>query len=43
MAMETGRTGSTIVARIVLVLAAINILFLLTEVGINVFGAILPL
>jgi hypothetical protein len=43
MAVETGGTGSTIVPKIVLVLAAINILFLLTEIGINVFGAMLPL
>jgi hypothetical protein len=43
MAVETGGTGSTIVARIVLALAVINILFLLTEIGINVFGAMLPL
>jgi hypothetical protein len=43
MPVGPGGTGSTIVPRIVLVFAAINILFLLTEIGINVLGAMLPL
>jgi hypothetical protein len=43
MADARGGTGSTIVPRIVLVIAVINILFLLTEIAINVFGAMLPL
>jgi hypothetical protein len=43
MAIVPGGTGSTIVPWIVLVLVAINILFLLTEIGINVLGAMLPL
>jgi hypothetical protein len=43
MAVVPGGTGSTIVPWIILVLTAINMLFLLTEIGINVFGAMLPL
>ena len=43
MADATGRQGSTIVPKIILVFALINLLFLLTEIAINVFGAMLPL
>ena len=43
MADATGRKGSTIVPKIILVFALINLLFLLTEIAINVFGAMLPL
>ena len=43
MADATGRTGSTIVAKIILVFAVINLLFLGTEIAINVLGAMLPL
>jgi hypothetical protein len=43
MADATGREGSTIAPKILLVLALINLLFLLTEIGINVLGAMLPL
>jgi len=43
MADATGRTGSTVVPMIILVFALINLLFLLTEIAINVFGAMLPL
>ena len=43
MADATGRQGSTIVPKIVLVLAVANLLFLATEIAINVLGAILPL
>jgi hypothetical protein len=43
MAVVPGGTGSTIVPWIILVFAVINMLFLLTEIGINVLGAMLPL
>lgn len=43
MADATGREGSTIVAKILLGLALVNLLFLLTEIAINVLGAMLPL
>jgi hypothetical protein len=43
MAVVTGWTRATIVPRIVLALAVINLLFLLTEIGVNVLGAMLPL
>lgn len=43
MADATGREGSTIPAKIILVFALINLLFLLTELTINVFEAMLPL
>jgi hypothetical protein len=43
MADATGRTASTIVPKIILVFAVINLLFLLTEIVINVFSAMLPL
>jgi hypothetical protein len=43
MADAAGRDGSTIVPKIILVIVAINLLFLLTEVAINVFKAMLPL
>jgi len=43
MADGTGREGSTIVPKIILVFVLINLLFLLTEIAINVFGAMLPL
>jgi hypothetical protein len=43
MVEVTGWTPSTIVPRIILALAVINFLFLLTEIGINVLGAMLPL
>ena len=37
------REGSTIIPRIILGLAVANLLFLATEIAINVLGAILPL
>jgi hypothetical protein len=43
MADATGRAGSTIVPKIILAFALINLLFLLTEVAVNVLGAMLPL
>lgn len=43
MADATGREGSTIVPKIILLFVLINLLFLLTELAINVFGAMLPL
>jgi hypothetical protein len=43
MADATGRQGSTIVPKIILVFVLINLLFLLTELTINVLGAMLPL
>jgi hypothetical protein len=43
MAVVTDTKQSTIVPRIILVLALINVLFLLTEIAINVLGAMLPL
>ena len=43
MADAAGRQGSTIAAKIILAFALINLLFLLTEIAINVFGALLPL
>ena len=43
MADATGRTASTIVPKIILAFAILNLLFLLTEIGINVFSAMLPL
>lgn len=43
MADGTGRNGSTIVPKIILVFVLLNLLFLLTELTINVLGAILPL
>jgi hypothetical protein len=43
MADATGREGSTIVAKIILVFVLINLLFLLTELTINILGAMLPL
>lgn len=43
MTDATGRSGSRIVAVVVLVFAVINLLFLGTEIAINVLGAILPL
>jgi hypothetical protein len=43
MADATGREGSTIVPRIILAFAVINLLFLGTEIVINVLGAMLPL
>jgi hypothetical protein len=43
MADATGREGSTIVPKIILVFVLINLLFLLMELAINVFGAMLPL
>jgi hypothetical protein len=43
MADATGGTASTIVPKIILVFAVINLLFLLTEIVINVFSAMLPL
>jgi len=43
MADATGRTGSTVVPMIILVFALINLLFLLTEIAINAFVAMLPL
>ena len=38
-----GNDKSMIVPKIILGLALINLLFLLTEIAINVFGAMLPL
>jgi hypothetical protein len=43
MTDATGRTGSRIVAMIILGFAVINLLFLGTEIAINVLGAMLPL
>jgi hypothetical protein len=43
MVDATGREGSTIVPKILLGLVLINLLFLLTEIAVNVFGAMLPL
>ena len=43
MADATGREGSTIVPKIILVFVLLNFLFLLTEVALNVFKAMLPL
>jgi hypothetical protein len=43
MADGTGREGSTIVPKILLVFVLINLVFLLTELTINVLGAMLPL
>jgi hypothetical protein len=43
MADATGREGSTIVPKIILGFVLINFLFLLTEVALNVFKAMLPL
>jgi hypothetical protein len=43
MADGTGREGSTIIPKIILVLVLINLLFLLTELTINILGAMLPL
>jgi hypothetical protein len=43
MADAAGREGSAIVPRIILVLAVINLLFLATEITINILGAMLPL
>jgi hypothetical protein len=43
MADGTGRQGSAIVPKIILVFVLINLLFLLTELTINVLGAMLPL
>ena len=39
----TGREGSTIVPKIILVFVLVNLLFLLTELTINILGAMLPL
>lgn len=43
MADATGKDGSTIVPKIVLVFVVINLLILLTELAINILGAMLPL
>jgi hypothetical protein len=43
MAVVTGAKESMIVPRIILAIAVINLLFLLTEIAINVLGAMLPL
>ena len=43
MADATGRQGSRIVAIVILACAVINLLFLGTEIAINVLGAMLPL
>jgi hypothetical protein len=43
MADASGRSGSRIVAMVVLAFAVINLLFLGTEIAINVLGAMLPL
>lgn len=43
MADATGRSGSRIVAMVVMAFAVINLLFLGTEIAINVLGAMLPL
>jgi hypothetical protein len=43
MADGTGRQGSTIVPKILLAFVLLNLLFLLTELAINVFSAMLPL
>jgi hypothetical protein len=43
MADAAGREGSTILPRIVLILVLINLMFLATEIVINVLGAMLPI
>jgi hypothetical protein len=43
MTDEAGKEKPAIVPRILLGLALINLLFLLTEIALNVFGAMLPL
>jgi hypothetical protein len=43
MAVVPNEEGTAIIPWMVLVFAAINMLFLLTEIGINVLGAMLPL
>ncbi len=43
MADASGRQGARIAATIILVFALINLAFLLTELTVNVFGAMLPL
>jgi hypothetical protein len=43
MAVVAGWKRSTIVPWILLAFAVLNLLFLLTEIGINVLGAMLPL
>jgi hypothetical protein len=43
MADPTGRQASTIAPKILLVFVVLNLLFLLSELTINVLGAILPL
>jgi hypothetical protein len=43
MADGAGRQGSTIVPMIILAFVLINLLFLLTELTVNVLGAMLPL
>jgi hypothetical protein len=43
MADASGREGSTIVPKILLVFVLLNFLVLLTELTLNVLGAMLPL
>lgn len=43
MTDRAGREGSTIAPKILLAFVLINLLFLLTELAINVLGAMLPL
>jgi hypothetical protein len=43
MADPAGRNASKIAPKIVLVFVLLNLVFLLTELTINVLGAILPL
>lgn len=43
MADPTGRKASTIAPKILLVFVLLNLLFLLSELTINVLAAILPL
>jgi hypothetical protein len=43
MADATGRTALTIVPKIILAFVILNLLFLLTEIAVNVFSAMLPL
>jgi hypothetical protein len=43
MADASGKEGSTIVPKILLVFVLINFLVLLTELTLNVLGAMLPL
>jgi hypothetical protein len=43
MADGSGREGSTLVPKIILIFVALNFLLLVTELTLNVFSAMLPL